>query len=72
MFVNCDTTDNFMKITGTYFDKIVKQIDCQALFDSHLIESNDDISDKQHDGKPPSMPMTPRRDFLSTSLSRCF
>ena len=60
MFVNCDTTVNFMKITGTYFDKIVKQIDCQALFDSHLIESNDDISDQQHDGKPPSMPMTPR------------
>ena len=36
----CDTTDNFMKITGTYFDKIVKQIDWQALFHSHLIESN--------------------------------
>ena len=52
----CDTSDNFAKKPGLYFDKIVKNIECDYLFESPLIESNADVSEQQyHNNAPPTM-----------------
>ena len=52
----CDTSDNFVKKPGLYFDKIVKNIECDFLFESPLIESNADVSEQQYyNNAPPTM-----------------
>ena len=43
----CDTSDNFVKQPGLYFDKIVKNFNCDYLFDSPLIDGNTDVSEQQ-------------------------
>ena len=52
----CDTSDNFVKKPGLYFDKIVKNIECDYLFESPLIESNGDVPEQQYyNNAPPTM-----------------
>ena len=52
----CDTSDNFVKRPGLYFDKIVKNIECDYLFESPLIERNADMPEQQwHNNGPPKM-----------------
>ena len=52
----CDTSDNFVKKPGLYFDKIVKNIECDYLFESPLIERNADMPEQQwHNNGPPKM-----------------
>ena len=44
----CDTTDKFVKQPGQYFDKITKDINCDYLFESPLIDGGfTDISEQQ-------------------------
>ena len=43
----CDTSDNFSKTPGLYFDKIFKNINCDYLFESPLIDGYTDVSEQQ-------------------------
>ena len=59
----CDTSDNFVKKSGLYFDKIVKDINCEYLFDSPLLDDNKDVIEQQlqesGEIKPPSKQNVP-------------
>merc|ERR1712223_1233969 len=67
----CDTSDNFVKKPGLYFDKIVKNIECDYLFESPLIDSsNADMAEQywyrtkeeyhNKDNAPPKMDIVPQ------------
>ena len=62
----CDTSDDFVKEPGIYFDKIVKDINCEYLFDSPILEDNGkDVAEQQclnRGGhcKPPKMKYVPK------------
>ena len=43
----CDTSDNFSKTPGLYFDKIFKNFNCDYLFESPLIDGYIDVSEQQ-------------------------
>ena len=70
----CDTSDNFVKKPGLYFDKIVKNIECDYLFESPLIDSsNADMAEQywhrtkeeyhNKDNAPPKMDIGKNRDI---------
>ena len=70
----CDTSDNFVKKPGLYFDKIVKNIECDYLFESPLIDSsNADMAEQywhrtkeeyhNKDNAAPKMDMGKNRDI---------
>ena len=42
-----NTSDNFPKVPGIYFDQIVKNIQCEYLFESPQIENSTDVSEQQ-------------------------
>ena len=65
----CDTSDNFVKKTGLYFDKIVKNIECDYLFESPLIESNVDVAEQYDNNVPPKMDAGENHAFKKRSSS---
>ena len=56
----CDTSDNFSKVPGIYFDQIEKNIECEYLFESPLIENSTDVSEQQFDNNPPVLYHVPK------------
>ena len=55
----CDTSDNFFKASGIYFDQIMKTIQCEYLFEPPLIENNIDVSEQQLNNVPPALDNLP-------------
>ena len=55
----CDTSDNFFKAPGIYFDQIMKAIQCEYLFESLLIENDTDVSEQQLNNVPPALDNLP-------------
>ena len=56
----CDTSDNFSKLPGIYFDRIEKNIECEYLFESPLIENSTDVSEQQFNNNPPILYHVPK------------
>ena len=56
----CDTSDNFFKAPGIHFDLIVKNIQCEHLFESPVIENNTDVSEQQLNNVPPVLDNLPK------------
>ena len=56
----CDTSDNFIKAPGIHFDRIEKNIQCEYLFESPVIEDNTDVSEQQLDNDPPVLANLPK------------
>ena len=56
----CDTSDKFSKVAGIYFNQIVKNIQCEYLFESPQIENNTDVSEQQLKNKPPLLSNLPK------------
>ena len=56
----CDTSDNFFKAPGIYFDQITKTIQCEYLFESPVIENNTDVSEQQLNNAPPVLDNLPK------------
>ena len=55
----CDTSDNFFKKPGIYFDQIVKNFQCAYLFESPIIENNN-VSGQQLNNDPPDLDNLPK------------
>ena len=56
----CDTSDNFFKAPGIYFDQLTKNIQCEFLFESPIIESTTDVSEQQLNNAPPILDYLPK------------
>ena len=56
----CDSSDNFFKKPGIYFDQIVKNFQCEYLFESPLLANNLDVSGQQLNNVPPSLDNLPK------------
>ena len=56
----CDTSDKVSKVPGIYFDRIEKNIECEYLFESPLIENSTDVSEQQFNNNPPVLYQVPK------------